>query len=373
MRFNKQYAQGGQLPAAGRMMQALGKAQQGGPNKPSLTELTPQQQQAYDAQSPEMKSSFLDMVTKANEKTLLKDMTNAWEDNVGMEDQTAWRGNYSDEQLSYFDEYMNEPAQPTPQMAQGGRFKITKKKSFEDGGVNGDPKKDGDPKKEGDKGYVSPMQLLQLRANEEGREVRGTSAAPSYLSPEGALTTAVDETRAPTLAVPSRGFNVIKDETPPGPMDRMPSLPPHLIPQRRDGEIVTRQQEVVPEDPKDPVFDSGEGVDISTMPTYNPRSGGFTGVRTMNASTGQKEFTKVDDLPDYIKDDETFKALLEDANSEHVSHLQENRSNRGFKGGKASQTLHDIMTGKTTLDKYKETNIHAEFKGGGRFSLLKRR
>lgn len=130
MIFNKIYARGGVMTPPDMM-------QQGDPEKEPLTKLTPDQQRAYDAMEPEKQADFMIMITPYNEKALLDEMTNEWENNISMEDQTIWRGNYSDAQLAYFDEYMDNPdartqqpqpvRQQQPNMAQGGRFKLTKK------------------------------------------------------------------------------------------------------------------------------------------------------------------------------------------------------------------------------------------------------
>lgn len=93
-------------------------------------------------------------------------------------------------------------------------------------------------------------------------------------------------------------------------------------------------------------------------------TGGFRGVRSDLVQDGmlkeRGEVTEMSDLPDYIKEDPTFKNLVAEANKTKYQQDIGRRSGRfSDPGGQAAKDLADIMSGRITLEAYKERQNRA--------------
>lgn len=263
-----------------------------------------------------------------------------------------------------------ERAQWEKEMFGAGGVKVKLTKKYESGGVNGDPKKDGDPKKEGDEGYVSPMQLLQLQADEEGREVRGTSATSGGLE-GGRYVTAVESTTAPTKALPHL-FNTPSEpeddeETrEPFTIDRLPGLPPHLLPRIKGGEIQPGEfQDPPPEISMENPLGMSAVIDPSSLDQGIYKNYTKTmGVKMINPETGKEEFyyaptargTKSRGGSDDFK---TFDDLPEEQ--------------RILAQGIFDDSETEFLKDKDYIQSRGGQYIKREFRSGGRFKLTKRR
>lgn len=111
-------------------------------------------------------------------------------------------------------------------------------------------------------------------------------------------------------------------------------------------------------------------------------TGGFRGVRTDRVDDGRLvekgDVTEVADLPEYIREDPTFKNLLEQANkSKYMQDIGREGGKYSNTGGQAARDLEDIMSGRITLDAYKEkmNRASASFGYGGKmkFGVKKKR
>lgn len=111
-------------------------------------------------------------------------------------------------------------------------------------------------------------------------------------------------------------------------------------------------------------------------------TGNFRGVRSDIGQDGRLiergEIVNVDDMPEYIREDPTFKNLLSQANE--TKYMQDIGKEEGLyaaPGGQAAKDLADIMSGRITLDAYKErqNRASASFGYGGKmkFGVIKKR
>ena len=104
-------------------------------------------------------------------------------------------------------------------------------------------------------------------------------------------------------------------------------------------------------------------------------TGGLRGVRSDLVEDGmlkeRGEVTELSDLPDYIKEDPTFKNLVAEANRTKYQQDIGRKSGRfSDPGGQAAKDLADIMSGRITLEAYKERKNRASaslMKGGKLF------
>lgn len=146
-----------------------------------------------------------------------------------------------------------------------------------------------------------------------------------------------------------------------------------------------------PEETPDPVEDTNPvdysmGDDIESGAVFNRgisqsgmrgqgTTGGFRGVRSDLVQDGmlkeRGEVTEISDLPDYIKEDPTFKNLVAEANRTKYQQDIGRKSGRfSDPGGQAAKDLADIMSGRITLEAYKERKNRASaslMKGGKLF------
>ena len=111
-------------------------------------------------------------------------------------------------------------------------------------------------------------------------------------------------------------------------------------------------------------------------------TGGFRGVRSDITNNGRLiergETTSVEDLPEYIREDPTFKNLLAQANeTKYMQDIGRREGKYSAPGGQAAQDLADILSGRITLDAYKErqNRASASFGYGGKmkFGVSKKR
>lgn len=111
-------------------------------------------------------------------------------------------------------------------------------------------------------------------------------------------------------------------------------------------------------------------------------TGGFRGVRTDRVVDGRLmekgDVTELSDLPEYIREDPTFKNLLDQANkSKYMQDTGREGGKYSNTGGQAARDLEDIMSGRITLDAYKEkmNRASASFGYGGKmkFGVKKKR
>jgi hypothetical protein len=168
------------------------------------------------------------------------------------------------------------------------------------------------------------------------------------------------------------------------PGDIIPPPPPPLPPPpKKDPEYKPTTK---------PTFTTDDGV-LSSMPIFNRgiestgmrgqgTTGNFRGVRSDIGQDGRLiergEIVNVDDMPEYIREDPTFKNLLSQANE--TKYMQDIGKEEGLyatPGGQAAKDLADIMSGRITLDAYKErqNRASASFGYGGKmkFGVIKKR
>ena len=168
------------------------------------------------------------------------------------------------------------------------------------------------------------------------------------------------------------------------PGDIIPPPPPPLPPPpKKDPEYKPTTK---------PTFTTDDGV-LSSMPIFKRgiestgmrgqgTTGNFRGVRSDIGQDGRLiergEIVNVDDMPEYIREDPTFKNLLSQANE--TKYMQDIGKEEGLyatPGGQAAKDLADIMSGRITLDAYKErqNRASASFGYGGKmkFGVIKKR
>lgn len=111
-------------------------------------------------------------------------------------------------------------------------------------------------------------------------------------------------------------------------------------------------------------------------------TGDFRGVRSDITKDGRLmekgEVTSVEDMPEYIREDPTFKNLLAQANeTKYMQDIGRKEGKYSTPGGQAAKDLADIMSGRITLDAYKErqNRASASFGYGGKmkFGVVKKR
>ena len=152
-----------------------------------------------------------------------------------------------------------------------------------------------------------------------------------------------------------------------------PTEPPKEIPREVDFNMDTSGLE------SSAIFD--RGIAQSGMRGQGT-TGGFKGVRSDITKDGRLmekgEVTSVDDLPEYIREDPTFKNLLSQANeTKYLQDIGRKEGKYSTPGGQAAKDLADIMSGRITLDAYKErqNRASASFGYGGKmkFGVSKKR
>ena len=152
-----------------------------------------------------------------------------------------------------------------------------------------------------------------------------------------------------------------------------PTEPPKEIPREVDFNMDTSGLE------SSAIFD--RGIAQSGMRGQGT-TGGFKGVRSDITKDGRLmekgEVTSVDDLPEYIREDPTFKNLLSQANeTKYLQDIGRKEGKYSTPGGQAAKDLADIMSGRITLDAYKErqNRASASFGYGGemKFGVIKKR
>lgn len=145
-----------------------------------------------------------------------------------------------------------------------------------------------------------------------------------------------------------------------------------------------------PEQTPDPVkksVDYSMGDDLESSAVFNRgiaqsgargegTTGGFRGVRSDLVQDGmlkeRGEVTDLSDLPAYMTEDPTFKNLVAEANrTKYQQDIGRESGRFSDTGGQAAKDLADIMSGRITLEAYKErqNRASASFGYGGKMSF----
>lgn len=147
-----------------------------------------------------------------------------------------------------------------------------------------------------------------------------------------------------------------------------------------------------PEETPDPIEDTkpvdySMGDDLESSAVFNRgiaqsgargegTTGGFRGVRSDLVQDGmlkeRGEVTDLSDLPAYMTEDPTFKNLVAEANrTKYQQDIGRESGRFSDTGGQAAKDLADIMSGRITLEAYKErqNRASASFGYGGKMSF----